>query len=171
MRHSGGAPTNCETRIAFCEALHGSSKANKLGYKFVYLSCFCPYVLRVFQTVDTMLMSTTVRCKTNSRGAAISGRRASVRVQAVNVEELRSAKEECAALVKKANCAPIAVRLGTVSELPCARTHVTQHRTVPLSTLQSCIVVDLSLVYLSLVHHEIGCAAVNTPFEHVKERT
>lgn len=112
-----------------------------------------------------MLMSTTVRCKTNSRAAAIAGRRASVRVQAVNVEELRSAKEECAALVKKANCAPIAVRLGTVSELPCARTHVTQHLTVPLSMLKSCIVVDLSLVYLSLVHHEIGCVAVNMPCE------
>lgn len=110
-------------------------------------------------------MSTTVRCKTNSRAAAIAGRRASVRVQAVNVEELRSAKEECAALVKKANCAPIAVRLGTVSELPCARTHVTQHLTVPLSMLKSCIVVDLSLVYLSLVHHEIGCVAVNMPCE------
>lgn len=37
-----------------------------------------------------------------------------VRVQAVNVEQLKAAKEACEELVKKANCAPILVRLGVI---------------------------------------------------------
>eukprot|EP01025_Chloroclados_australasicus_P035256 TRINITY_DN3594_c0_g3_i2.p1 TRINITY_DN3594_c0_g3~~TRINITY_DN3594_c0_g3_i2.p1 ORF type:complete len:322 (+),score=50.27 TRINITY_DN3594_c0_g3_i2:109-1074(+) len=57
-------------------------------------------------------------CKTTGINAAparkVAGgrRRRAVRVQAVNVDALRSAKKECEELIKRANCAPIMVRTG-----------------------------------------------------------
>jgi hypothetical protein len=53
----------------------------------------------------------TMRTFRFSRTAAGPRARA-VAVRAANVEQLKSAKVECEDLVKKANCAPIMVRLG-----------------------------------------------------------